>query len=192
MIITVEDIRRYREIAANTQRNRVEIFIRETEELDIIPLLGVDEYRRLSEYSSAGFLLGSSVLGYNSLGGGAVGPLLTPEEQMLLDGGQYVDSCGCMRRFAGLKAAEAYLTFARFIRTHPLQVTPYGVVVKEGDDSMPASAQGIAAVSKDSEKIGRQYLADAVRYWREVSGAKCAACQPPVTASRRKFVAIGD
>ena len=30
MIITVEDIRKYREIALNTQKNRVEIFIRET------------------------------------------------------------------------------------------------------------------------------------------------------------------
>ena len=48
MIIAVEDIRKYREIALNTQKNRVEIFIRETEELDIVPLLGVDEYDRLA------------------------------------------------------------------------------------------------------------------------------------------------
>ena len=88
-------------------------------------------------------------------------------------------------------AAEAYLVFARFIRTHPLQVTPYGVVVKDGDDSVAASAQSIAAVSKDSEKIGRQYLADAVKYWRFVS--QTADCNPKhIPASKPKFIAIGD
>lgn len=171
MIITVDDIRKYREIARNTQMNRVEIFIRETEELDIVPLLGVEEYDRLANRDEQ--------------------TELTDAEKMLLNGGTWIDGCGNRHRFAGLVAAEAYLVFARFIRTHPLQVTPYGVVVKDGDDSVAASAQSIAAVSKDSEKIGRQYLADAVKYWRYVSQtADCNAKHIP--ASRPKFIAIGD
>ncbi len=192
MLITVEDIRKYREIATNTQRNRVEVFIRETEELDIIPLLGVDEYDRLTSYGSA-MVLGQTPLGQGTLGG-PIGVVLTPEEKKLLNGGQYVDECGCTRRFQGLKAAESYLVFARFIKNHPLQVTPYGVVVKEGDDSSPASAQSIQGVSKDSEKIGRQYLADTMRYWRQVQGTGCCGdkCQPKIRASRRKFYVIGD
>ena len=194
MIITVDDIRKYREIARNTQENRVEVYIRETEELDIIPLLGVEEYDRLNALGSR-FVLGQSVLGRDALGqDGPIGQLLTPEELMLLKGGQYVDDCGCLKRFAGLKAAESYLAFARFIRNHPLQVTPYGVVVKEGDDSSPASAQSVAAVAKDSEKIGRQYLADSITYWRHIqaSGQCGDKCLPKVRASRRKFYVIGD
>ena len=169
MIITVDDIRKYREIARNTQINRVEIFIRETEELDIVPLLGVEEYDRLANRDEQ--------------------TELTDAEKMLLNGGTWIDGCGNRHRFAGLVAAESYLVFARFIRTHPLQVTPYGVVVKDGDDSVAASAQSIAAVSKDSEKIGRQYLADAVKYWRYVS--QTADCKH-IPASRPKFIAIGD
>lgn len=188
MIISVEDIQKYRAIAKNTQQNRVETFIRETEELDIIPMLGVDEYDRL-DAGGQSFVLGVAVLGEGALGGGA----LSPEERMLLNGGQYTDKCGCGRRFAGLKAAESYIVYARFIRNHPLQVTPYGVVVKEGDDSSQASAQSINAVSKDSEKIGRQYLADTIRYWRYTQECGCGdCCQQPVRASKRKFVAIGD
>lgn len=169
MIITVEDIRKYREIALNTQKNRVEIFIRETEELDIVPLLGVEEYDRLADEHTE----------------------LTDAEKMLLDGGTWSDN-GKVERFAGLKAAESYLVFARFIKTHPLQVTPYGVVVKDGDDSVAASAQSIMAASKDSEKIGRQYLADAIRYWRYVTAAGCEREGKPVRASRPKFIPIGD
>lgn len=191
MIITVEDIRRYREIATNTQHNRVEIFIRETEQLDIIPLLGVAEYDRLNGRGGQGigFKLGEGVLGVSSLGDGSG---LTDEERMLLSGGTWTDSCGCLHRFEGLKAAISYLAFARLIRNHPLQVTPYGVVVKEGDDSSPASAQSIAAVANDSRKIGEQYLADAVKYWRHVTDSCCGTCQAPVRAARKKFYAIGD
>ena len=169
MIISVEDIRKYREIAKNTQQNRVEIFIRETEELDIVPLLGADEYERLADEHTE----------------------LTDEEKMLLNGGSWIDGCGKRQRFAGLKAAEAYLVFARFIRNHPLQVTPYGVVVKEGDDSQPANAQSNAAVAKDSEKIGTQYLADAVRYWQFVSQT-CCVRGGDIPASKPRFIAIGE
>lgn len=170
MIISVEDIRKYREIAANTQQNRIEVFIRETEQLDVVPLLGVAEYDRLDSIS---------------------GEELTEDEKMLLEGGTYKDECGKARRFEGLKAAESYIVFARFIRNHPLQVTPYGVVVKEGDDSSPASAQSIQAVAKDSEKIGRQYLADAVKYWRYVNNERCCS-KGEIPVSKRKYYAVGD
>ena len=170
MIIQVEDIRNYREISLNTQKNRVEIFIRECEELDIVPAIGVDEYDRLNETKYAD---------------------LTAEEQMLLDGGTWEDTCGKKRRFAGLKAAESYLVFSRFVCVHPAQVTPYGVVVKEGDDSQPASAQTIAAVSKDAEKIGRKHLADCVDYWQHIKN-DCSCKAHGISAQKRKFTAIGD
>lgn len=170
MIIKVEDIRQYREIALNTQKNRVEIFIRECEELDIVPAIGVDEFDRLDTTT------------YEQL---------TLEEQMLLDGGTYEDTCGKKHRFAGLKAAESYLVFSRFVNVHPAQVTPYGVVVKEGDDSQPASAQTIAAVSKDAEKIGRKHLADCVDYWQFVQ-QDCSCRAHRIPAQKRKFTAIGD
>lgn len=191
MLITVEDIRKYREIASNTQKNRVEIFIRETEELDIIPLLGVTEYDKLVQQRP--FVLGHNVLGVTRLGGSKEHEL-TPEEELMLGGGEYMDDCGCMQRFSGLIAAESYLVYARFIRNHPVQVTPYGVVTKEADDSSPASAQTIVSVSRDSEKIGRQYLADTIRYWRHLQQTgRCGdRCQQKVRASRRKFYAIGD
>lgn len=187
MIITIEDIRKYREIASNIQPGKVDNYVRETEELDIIPMLGVDEYDRL-DTGGRSFRVGVSVLGADYLGG----VVLTPEERMLLNGGQYIDKCGCKQRFAGLKAAESYIVYSRLIRNHPLQVTPYGVVVKEGDDSSPASAQSINAVSKDSEKIGRQYLADTIKYWRFTQECGCGDCQQPVRASKRKFFSIGD
>ena len=95
MIITVQDIRQYREIAANTQQNRVEVFIKECEQLDIMPAIGADEYERLNTVPATE---------------------LTEQEKMLLAGGTWEDADGRKHVFKGLKAAECYLTFARFIR----------------------------------------------------------------------------
>lgn len=173
MIISVQDIRKYREIAQNTQQNRIEIFIREVEQLDVLPLLGVEETDRLSAAGEQGSTIE-----------------LTDEEKMLLDGGTWTDESKKLHRFEGLKTACSYLTFARFIRNHPLQVTPFGVVVKETDESSPASAQSIAGVSKDSEKIGRQYLAEAVKFWQHTLRSNCGS--QPTPYQKKKFYPIGD
>lgn len=172
MIITVQDIRQYREIAANTQQNRVEVFIKECEQLDIMPAIGADEYERLNTVPATE---------------------LTEQEKMLLAGGTWEDVQGHKHVFKGLKAAECYLTFARFIRVHPAQVTPFGVVVKEGDDSQPATPQMIASVARDAEQIGKQYLADAVAYWRaQVPQDKCGKQKLGGAASLPRFKPIGD
>ena len=172
MIITVQDIRQYREIAANTQQSRVEVFIRECEQLDIMPAIGADEYERIDTTPYAD---------------------LTDEEKMLLSGGTWEDADGRKHVFKGLKAAECYLTFARFIRVHPAQVTPFGVVVKESDDSQPATPQMIASVARDAEQIGKQYLADAVAYWRaQVPQDNCRKNKLGGAASLPRFKPIGD
>lgn len=168
MIINTDYIRNYRPIAKNIDEARVEVYINEAEQLDIIPAIGAEEYQRLADESV----------------------ILTEDERLLLNGGYYdgEEHCGGMRRIAGIKAALAYLAYARFVRNHSTQVTPFGVVVKMGDESNPATDRGIATVADDAKSIGEAYLHEAVEYWQSVR----SCCATRKTKQSRRFVAIGD
>ena len=170
MIITVDDIRKYRQVARNIDDGRVEIYIREAQSLDILPAFGAEEYDRLTAEEPD--------------------PALTEAEQLLLSGGTY-EKDGIKRRFEGLKAALAYLAYARFVRNHQLNVTPFGVVFKDGDESSQTDLRAVAAASKDAERIGQEYLGGCVDYWKTVSAAGCGP-EAGTSRPRRRFIPIGD
>ena len=170
MIRTVNDIRNVRQVARNIDDSRVEIYIREAESLDILPAVGAEEYDRLTA--------------------GTPDPELSGDEQLLLSGGTYEDEGGVKHRFEGLKVALAYLAYARFVRNHQLNVTPFGVVYKDGDESGQTDIRAIAAASKDAERIGQEYLAGTMAFWKSRTASGCKPGQG--SRPRRRFIPIGD
>lgn len=188
MIITVDYIRKYRPLAKNICDDRVNIYIREAEQIDILPAIGADLYKKFSQ-------LGDILVDEKRLedeDGEHIYALeegeLPTEEYKLLNGGYYTDDCGTEHFFMGLKAALAYLAYARMIRNHSTNVTTYGVVVKSGEDSTPADARTISAAALDAQRIGEDYLAAAVRYWKYAT--ECS--RPAKSVSRPRFVPIGN
>lgn len=188
MIINVDYIRKYRPFAKNICDGVVEIYIREAEQIDILPAIGAELYKRFSQ-------LGDIIVDDKKLAtenGGEIYALaegeLPTEEYKLLNGGYYTDGCGEEHYFEGLKAALAYLAYARFVRNHSTNVTTYGVVVKTGEDSTPADVRTISAAALDARRIGEDYLAAALRYWKYAT--ECA--RSPQRASRPRFVPIGN
>jgi len=194
MIISIEDIRAIRQIAANINEDRVNIYINEAELLDLQPVIGADLYEKLRN-------IGTIVLDEEQTKlldeNGEHEIILQYEEDLpineykLLNGGYYTDNCGVRHRFEGIKKALAYFAYARFVRNHSTHVTPFGVVQKLGDDSNPADARNIAAISADARKIGEDYLAHAMKFWHCVESARAhaAAAERP---RKKKFIAIGD
>lgn len=192
MIITIDTIQSYRPMAANIKPEAINVYIHESELLDILPAIGAELYRR---YSQLGEVDVDVDVQLQDEQGNPIYILdegeLPEEEYKLLNGGFYTDCTGQVRRFEGLKAAHAYLSYARFVRNHSTQVTPFGVVQKMGDDSNAASDRNIAGVCKDAERIGQAHLQDAVAYWRDWHEQANQSAQ--ITAPRRKrFTAIGD
>lgn len=171
MIIDVNDIRAFRQIAANIDDSRVEIYIREAQVLDVMPAIGAALMQRFEDAR-------------------AERTELTPEEQMMLEGGSWTTDCGDQRHFEGIRTALCYFAYARFVRNHQTQVTPYGVVTKEADDSSPASHQTVAAVASDALKIAQEHLREALDYWH-AGGADCI-CGGHKIHGRRHIIAIGD
>lgn len=193
MIIDVEYIRKYRPIARNIADDRVEIYINEAERLDILPAIGAELYQRYTQLGiitvdrTGTRLEDEAGTGITSLEEGD----LPTEEFKFLNGGYYTDENGCKQHFEGLKTAIAYLAYGRFVRNHSTNVTPYGVVTKIGEDSTPADARSIASVSADATRIGQEYLADALRYWKCV-GANADGCCKKEPAARKKFICIAS
>lgn len=204
MIINADTMRLYRPIAKNITNEHISVYINEAEKLDILPAIGAALYRKFSSLGLVAVRPKAQTPAGKLTVPAAVDEQLQPaaaatvftgsegdlpaDEYKLLNGGYY-DATGCGAEdcyFAGIKAALAYLAYARFLRNHALNVTPFGVVVKEGDGSSPATPQAINAAATDADKVGREYLGQTLAWWKSVhTDAKPAG-------PRRRFIAIGD
>ena len=191
-LIDIDTIRTFRPVAENIDAERVNIYIDEAERLDILPAIGGELFKMLR---NLGVITidedGTQLADENGT------PIVSMEEgelpsdvHFLLDGG-YWDrgDCGGVVRFEGIRAAEAYFAYARLVRNNSYSVTRFGVVVKESDDSSPASGTAIAAIAGDAYKIGEEYLRGTIAWWNATHAAKGDKLTP---ARRRKFVAVGD
>ena len=180
MFITSNNIRKYRQVARNITEERVEIYIREAMSFDLLPVVGAALMQRFAALDAEA-LDKSSVDDCAELG-------LTTEEYIYLMGGTWTDNQGVEHGHNGVRQAACYFAYARFVRNHATQTTPFGIVVKEGEESQPATPQMIAAVSRDAQVIGEQILRDATDYWRHVLSDN--KTQP--RRRQQRFVAIGD
>ena len=192
MMITVEDIRKIRQIAGNIKEDRVNIYIHEAELLDIAPVIGAELYEKLRNIGEITLDdAGTRLLDETGENAIIVADKneLPLNEYKLLNGGYYEDNNGVKCRFEGVKTALAYFAYARFIRNHPVAVTPFGVVSKLGDESSNADARTVAAVSADARRIGEMYLTEAMRFWGIVESCRS---NKGVQTHRRRFIPIGD
>ena len=180
MFIDSDYIRKYRQIATNIKDERIDIYIREAMTFDLLPVVGADLMQKFDGYTSE--QLDAMTIDTCEAAG------LTKEEYIYLKGGFWTDENGHKHGQDGLRTAAAYFAYARFIRNHATQTTPFGIVVKEGEDSNAATPQMIASVSRDAQVIGEQVLRDAAAYWKAV----CDNSEQRPHKRQKHFVAIGD
>lgn len=183
-IITGDTIRMYRQVAKNITPERIDTAIHEAQELDIMPKIGADLYGIYEALGADNIELMPPMEGEQA----SFDCELTPEQYKMLNGGYYDDCNGRKHKIQGIKVALAYYAYARFIKANSAQVTPFGVVVKEGDDSRSASAETIAELASDARRIADQYMTENCEYWKSVS--EC--CSRKGQGTRKRIIAIGD
>lgn len=190
-LITIDDIRKYRPVAQNISEARAVVYIDEAERLDILPAIGGEIFRELH---NVGYFVideeGTELQDENGVRIVSVEEGDLPTDLFKLLNGGYWEPCeGALERFEGLKAAECYFAYARMVRNNQYSVTPFGVVVKQSDESVPAEGRTLAALAADAVKIGEEYLRRTVQWWNATHGC----CDKKLkTGHRRKFVAVGD
>lgn len=171
MIIKYEHIRQARPIADNIDdEKRLSPYMREVENLELIPAIGAENYRELdANFDEA-----------------------NPTHSHILHGGYYecVSGCQCGTQIhAGLIQAVSYLTYARFARNNKVNATAFGIVTKTTQFSEPIDERTLVRHTNEAEKIGREYLRQTVEYMK-CSGLIC--CNKGNKLFKRKFKSIGD
>lgn len=137
-IIVPEEVREYgRAMSLHVDRKVLEALIQETENMDIIPALGVALVRKLSE------------------------PAENEHYTTLLEGGDYNDGKAHLQ---GLKSAMAYYVQAKLVKTNDNQITRFGVVQKDSEYGTRPSLAERNDQYNDLCSIADQYLRDALDY----------------------------
>lgn len=176
-IITADDIRNYRPVAVNiSERERIDPYITEVEQLYIAPAFGAKLYKKLLlrvASKETNIILKESTDENIQDSNGDIITLGTPSDEVmhtLFHGGFYNND---KNYFAGLIAAVAYLTYSRMVRNQSVNVTAFGVVFKNGDFSEKADEATIARLSNESQKIGTQHLNDCIAYLKTIGELPC-------------------
>lgn len=180
MIITTEDIRAIRPIAENVNDiKRLIPYIDECENLFLIPILGASLYKKLDE---AALMTNSGI------------PIATNEVQLIylaenikeiFEGCYYENDT---KYHNGLKKAMGYLVYSRFVRNQNINVTAFAVVTKQGQFSETVDEKTIVRTANDAEKIGLEYLRQAVDY----INSNLPESEKKVFNPKSKFKIIGD
>lgn len=183
MIAKIDCIRRVRPIAQNIDGiSRIEPYIREAEQLNILPQIGADVYRWFDEtdFEAAGPWV------YTTPAGRQVHVTKQLAEELLY-GGYYAGACGSEHSM-GLVAAAAYYAYARAVLDHQVNVTSFGVVKKRSEFSDPVDATTLIQVSREAKKLGDEVTREVIGHLKAVG--IIASCAKPKRLT--KFRVIGS
>ncbi|MDB5148222.1 MAG: hypothetical protein JWQ57_2242 [Mucilaginibacter sp.] len=136
----------YEDISVNVKPERMNVFIKKAQDLDLKPFLGHAFY-----YD---FILNCNL-------DGTIKTSAPQAYKDLLNGGEYVDRYGHIILYEGLIPALIYFTFARFIEGDAVHYTATGPVVKHHDN-------GDAVTPKDIVRIVQQQRSVANAHANEV------------------------
>ena len=181
MLITISNIREVKSIALNVDDSRIEPYIEEAELLYVIPAIGAELYQQLND----------SILQDNSGNPIDINNSQTfsqDEISDLMNGCYWDKNIGgekVKQYCTGLKKAISYLTYSRFIRNQNVNVSPFGVTFKTSLDSEKVDDKILMSISKESEKIGQEFLQQCVDFLNKDSYVI-------KNVSGTKFKSIGD
>lgn len=170
MIINSNDIRKYRPIAENIDDTaRIDPYIKEAETLRLVDVLGADLYKWLD---TTDFSEGES-FDYTTSTGKKV-TITRKQHDEIINGGYYESSCDCGGGYsAGLSAAIAYIAYARLIVNNPINITAFGVKIKDSEFSENVDDKILIRSSNDARKIGEAYLEKCVEQLKSFGLIEC-------------------
>ncbi len=152
-----------------TDRDMAEAMIAEAQRVEIKPRLGDWLYLRLLNLDEEFIVDGGDAAGnYDTLlsvdADDRTNTSSLSAYDILLDGGQWVDSCGRSNLLTGLKTALAYYALARIVRDGNIQTTTYGTAIK--DDQYSADPERTERQRQYRELFSQadSYMTEALTY----------------------------
>lgn len=151
-IIDQTTFKRFEDINANIKPERLSIFIKKAQELDLKPFLGYALfYDFIKHFDEDGTLNTNAPQHYKDL----------------MNGAEYLDKRGYVVLYQGLGPVLVYFTFARFIEGDAIRYTATGPVVKKQDNSDAIAASDIVKLVQQQRSIANAYANEAERFLRD-------------------------
>lgn len=152
-----------------TDKEMAEAMIAEAQRVEIKPRLGDALYLKLMELDER-FIVDAGNAEADS------GLVIDSEEettstissldpyQILLEGGQWVDSSGTAHLLTGIKTALAYYALARIVRDGNIQATTYGTAIKDDQYSTDPEKTERQRQYRELFSQADSYMAEALTY----------------------------
>lgn len=167
-LITLEEFKTLaRPASIHLDEAHIMAYVREAEDAYIIPAIGYETVKGIKEAET-----------------------LTPEQTILLNGGEFsTQACGCdaqtLQYCKGLKLTTAYYTYARMLRADGGIVSRAGFMQHEDDYNRHFDDSKLKQYN-DVMDIAERYLASCLAYLQTLQPTK------PVHGTRARIYAIGD
>ncbi len=164
-ILTVSEFKELaRPTSKHIEENEVSTFIRECEDMHVIPAVGLETFENLTVEE------------------------VSEECQTLLNGGVWTDREGKKRKCAGLKMALAYFVYGKMMMADGAIVTRTGLMQHNDDYASRTDDKNRVRRYNDVMNVAETYLDGCLSYWKSVKGDAVK----PVRGSRVHIHAIGD
>lgn len=139
----------YEDLSVNIKPDRIKIFVKKAQELDLKPFLGHALYYDFIKYfNTDGTLQDGTPRPYKDL----------------LNGSEYLDRYGHVILYEGLLPTLVYFTFARFIEADAIHYTATGPVIKHHDNGDALSPQDVAKLVQQHRSVANAHANEVEKF----------------------------
>lgn len=151
-IIDYTAFQRYEDISASVKTERLNVFIKKAQELDLKPLLGYALYYDfIRNFNDDGTLKDDAPQCYKDL----------------MNGTEYLDKRGHIVLYQGLSPVMVYFAFARFIEADAIHYSATGPVIKQHDNGSAISTEDIVKLVQQQRSIANAYANETERFLKD-------------------------
>ncbi len=139
----------YEDITVNIKPERLKVFIKKAQELDLKPFLGhALYYDLLKHFNDDGTLHDDAPQPYKDL----------------VNGSEYLDDYGHIVLYEGLAPTMVYFTFARFIENDAVHYTATGPVIKRHENGDALTSPEVVKLVQQQRSIANAYANDIEKF----------------------------
>jgi hypothetical protein len=151
-MITPAIFQQFEDISTNVKPERLLIFIKKAQELDLKPFLGYALYYQLMKYFEANGQLRAD----------------TPQVyKKLINGCEYIDDSGYTVTYEGLIPTLVYFAFARFIEGNSVHYTATGPVIKQYDNAQAVNTQDVVKLVQQQRSVANAHANEVEKFLQD-------------------------
>jgi hypothetical protein len=148
-IIDQNIFQRYEDISLNIKPERLKVFIKKAQELDLKPFLGhALYYDFIKKFNDDGSIKDTAPQTYKDL----------------LNGSEYLDKHGHIVLYEGLMPMLVYFAFARFIEADAIHYTAAGPVIKHHDNAESLAPKDIVKLVQQQRSVANAHANEVEKF----------------------------